>query len=100
MKKELFGPILYVYVYPDDEYKRTMELIDKSTTFALTGPVFARDRTAIAEAERALRQSAGNFYVNCKSSGAIVGHQPFGGIRSMKEDLIGADEVDYPSKKV
>ncbi|EWZ02738.1 1-pyrroline-5-carboxylate dehydrogenase [Fusarium oxysporum NRRL 32931] len=121
MKNELFGPILSIYVYPDAEYKQTMELIDRSTKFALTGAVFARDRTAIAEAEKALRQSAGNFYVNCKSSGAVVGHQPFGGgrasgtndkatstnllsrftsIRSMKEDLIGADEVEYPSNEV
>ncbi|KAM0280676.1 hypothetical protein ACHAO9_011084 [Fusarium lateritium] len=121
MKDELFGPVLSVYVYPDGEYEQTMELIDKSTKFALTGAVFARDRTAIAEAEKGLRQSAGNFYINCKSSGAVVGHQPFGGgrasgtndkatsinllsrftsIRSMKEDLVGADEVDYPSNEV
>ncbi|KAG4276021.1 delta-1-pyrroline-5-carboxylate dehydrogenase [Fusarium proliferatum] len=121
MKNELFGSILSVYVYPDAEYKHTMELIDRSTKFALTGAVFSRDRTAIAEVERALRQSAGNLYVNCKSSGAVVGHQPFGGdrtsvtndkatstnllsrftsIRSMKEGLVGADEVEYPSNEV
>lgn len=108
-------------MYPDAEYKQTMELIDRSTKFALTGAVFSRDRTAIAEAKKALRQSSGNFYVNCKSSGAAVGHQPFRGdrasgtndkttstnllsrftsIRSMKEDLVGADEVEYPSNEV
>ncbi|KAM5371005.1 hypothetical protein ACJZ2D_008202 [Fusarium nematophilum] len=121
LKTEFFGPLLTIYVYPDAEYEQTLSLIDKTTKFALTGAVFARDRTAIAAAERGLRQSAGNFYVNCKSSGAVVGHQPFGGgrssgtndkatstnllsrftsIRSMKEDLVGADEVEYPSNRV
>ncbi|KAI8650958.1 Multifunctional fusion protein [Fusarium keratoplasticum] len=121
LKTEFFGPLLTVYVYPDAEYEQTLSLIDKSTKFALTGAVFARDQDAIKAAEEGLRQSAGNFYINSKSSGAVVGHQPFGGsrasgtndkatstnlisrftsIRSMKEDLVGAYEVEYPSNKV
>lgn len=121
LKSEFFGPLLTVYVYPDAQYQETLSLIDSTTQFALTGAVFARDRSAISAAEEGLRQSAGNFYINCKSSGAVVGHQPFGGscgsgtndkatsanllsrftsIRSMKEDLVGADTVTYPSNEV
>lgn len=79
--EEIFGPVLTVYVYPDGEYEETLKLIDEATTFALTGSIFAQDRQAIEQAERALRFSAGNFYINDKPTGAIVGRQPFGGAR-------------------
>ncbi|KAJ0334573.1 hypothetical protein COL5a_000634 [Colletotrichum fioriniae] len=120
MKNELFGPILTVHVYPDAKYEEMLPVIDSTTQYGLTGAVFARDRSAIEAAERGLRHAAGNFYVNSKSSGAVVGHQPFGGgrasgtndkatsvnlltrftsMRSMKEDLVGADAVLYPSNE-
>jgi 1-pyrroline-5-carboxylate dehydrogenase len=78
---EWFGPILAVYVYDDAEYAKVLELVDGSTPYALTGAVFATDRTAIDQAHKALRFSAGNFYVNDKPTGAVVGQQPFGGSR-------------------
>jgi 1-pyrroline-5-carboxylate dehydrogenase len=78
---EWFGPILSVYVYDDAEYAKVLELVDGSTPYALTGAVFATDRGAIEQAHRALRFSAGNFYVNDKPTGAVVGQQPFGGSR-------------------
>jgi 1-pyrroline-5-carboxylate dehydrogenase len=78
---EWFGPILAVYVYDDAEYAKVLELVDDSTPYALTGAVFATDRGAIEQAHRALRFSAGNFYVNDKPTGAVVGQQPFGGSR-------------------
>ena len=79
---EFFGPVLSVYVYPDEDYVKVLDLVDTSTPYALTGAVFATDRTAIDEAHRALRFSAGNFYVNDKPTGAVVGRQPFGGSRA------------------
>jgi 1-pyrroline-5-carboxylate dehydrogenase len=79
---EFFGPILSVYVYADEDYPQVLDLIDTSTPYALTGAVFATDRTAIDEAHRALRFAAGNFYVNDKPTGAVVGRQPFGGSRA------------------
>lgn len=79
---EYFGPILAVHVYPDAEYERILELIDRTAPYALTGAVFADDRTAIQQAHRALRFAAGNFYVNDKPTGSIVGQQPFGGSRA------------------
>lgn len=81
MTEEIFGPVLTVYIYPDDEYKKTLKLCDESTNFALTGSIFARDRYAIVQAEQALRYAAGNFYINDKPTGAVVGRQPFGGAR-------------------
>ena len=81
MVEEIFGPVLTVYVYPDDRYEETLRLCDATSPYALTGAVFARDVGAVAEAEEALRWSAGNFYVNDKPTGAIVGRQPFGGAR-------------------
>jgi 1-pyrroline-5-carboxylate dehydrogenase len=78
---EWFGPILAVYVYDDAEYAKVLELVDGSTPYALTGSVFATDRAAIEQAHRALRFAAGNFYVNDKPTGAVVGQQPFGGSR-------------------
>jgi 1-pyrroline-5-carboxylate dehydrogenase len=79
---EFFGPILSVYVYADEDYPKIFDLIDTSTPYALTGAVFATERTAIDEAQRALRFAAGNFYVNDKPTGAVVGRQPFGGSRA------------------
>ncbi|KAK1143293.1 1-pyrroline-5-carboxylate dehydrogenase [Aspergillus melleus] len=82
MKNEFFGPILSVYVYPDSQFEETLAQVNKGTKFGLTGLFFAKDRSAIEVAERLLRHSAGNFYINCKNSGAVVGHQPFGGSRA------------------
>ena len=79
---ELFGPIVTVYVYPDGEYAEMLQAIDRMSKYALTGSVFARDRAAIAEAEAVLRHAAGNFYINDKPTGAVVGQQPFGGARA------------------
>jgi 1-pyrroline-5-carboxylate dehydrogenase len=79
---EFFGPILSVYVYPDEDWTKVLDLVDTSTPYALTGAVFATDRTAVEEAHRALRFAAGNFYVNDKPTGAVVGRQPFGGARA------------------
>ena len=79
--EEIFGPVLTVYVYPDDQYEQTLKLCDESTEYGLTGSIFAKDRRAIALAERVLRFAAGNFYINDKPTGAIVGRQPFGGAR-------------------
>jgi 1-pyrroline-5-carboxylate dehydrogenase len=78
---EWFGPILAVYVYDDADYAKVLELVDGSTPYALTGAVFATDRTAVEQAHKALRFAAGNFYVNDKPTGAVVGQQPFGGSR-------------------
>lgn len=82
MTTELFGPVLTVFEYPDEEWLKTMSLINVTSPYALTGAVFARDRTAVSQASNKLRDAAGNFYVNCKSTGAIVGQQPFGGSRA------------------
>ncbi|KAL3252955.1 hypothetical protein ABHI18_009813 [Aspergillus niger] len=121
MKNEFFGPILSVYVYPDSKFEDTLSEVDSSTKFGLTGAIFARGRSAIESAEKQLRHSAGNFYINCKTSGAVVGHQPFGGSRasgtndkatstnlvarfasicSIKEDFQLTDDVTYPSNEV
>ncbi len=82
MCEELFGPVLTVYVYPDAEWTATLELLDRTSPYALTGAVFARDRAAVLEADRVLRYAAGNYYVNDKPTGAVVGQQPFGGGRA------------------
>ncbi|MCH9734772.1 MAG: L-glutamate gamma-semialdehyde dehydrogenase [Actinomycetia bacterium] len=79
---EYFGPILAVHVYPDQEYGRILDVVDAGARYALTGAVIADDRSAVMQAERQLRHAAGNFYVNDKPSGAVVGQQPFGGSRS------------------
>lgn len=81
MTTELFGPVLTVYVYDDAKWTDTLTLVDTTSAYGLTGAVFARDRNAIAQAQRALRQAAGNFYINDKPTGAVVGQQPFGGAR-------------------
>jgi 1-pyrroline-5-carboxylate dehydrogenase len=79
---EYFGPILAVHVYPDADYERILRLVDETSPYALTGAVFADDRAAVQQAHRELRFAAGNFYVNDKPTGSIVGQQPFGGSRA------------------
>jgi 1-pyrroline-5-carboxylate dehydrogenase len=82
MRDELFGPIVTAYVYPQKRWKETLDLVDDTAPYALTGAIFARDRDAIEEAHRELEYAAGNFYVNDKPTGAVVGQQPFGGARA------------------
>ena len=82
MCEEIFGPVLTAHVYPASRWRETLTLVDQTSPYALTGAVFARDRGAIAEADRALRHSAGNYYINDKPTGAVVGQQPFGGSRA------------------
>lgn len=124
LSTELFGPILTLYIYDDslpDAFADVCALIDRTSAYGLTGSVFASDREAIRYAEEALRDAAGNFYINCKSTGAVVGQQPFGGarasgtndkagslnllgrfvsVRSIKEEFVGATSVGYPSNEV
>jgi 1-pyrroline-5-carboxylate dehydrogenase len=120
MKKELFGPVLVVYVYPDAKWADIPQLIDSTAPYALTGSIFAQDSAAIRHAEDKLRHSAGNFYINTKSSGSVVGQQPFGGmrgsgtndkvgsvnvlsrftsVRAIKEDFEGTPKFAYPSNE-
>jgi 1-pyrroline-5-carboxylate dehydrogenase len=82
MKEEIFGPVLTVWVYDDGELERALEICDRGTPYALTGAIFAQERAAIARLTRALTHAAGNFYVNDKPTGAVVGQQPFGGGRA------------------
>lgn len=124
LSTELFGPILITYVYdssPSSSLSNVCKLIDCTSDYALTGAIFAKDRQVIRFAEDALRNSAGNFYINVKCTGAVVGQQPFGGarasgtndkagsqnllsrfvsMRSVKEDFVGTEEVKYPSNEV
>jgi 1-pyrroline-5-carboxylate dehydrogenase len=114
---EYFGPVLAVHVYDDAEYDRVLTQMEAAAPYALTGAVIAQDRTAIAHAQRALRHAAGNFYVNDKPTGAVVGQQPFGGgrasgtndkagaaqnlqrwtsTRSIKETFVPATDHRYP----
>ena len=114
---EYFGPLLGVCVYEDARWSETLELIDRTSSYALTGAVFATERAAVVEAATTLRQAAGNFYVNDKPTGAVVGQQPFGGARasgtndkagslwnlmrwvsprSVKEALLSPTTIDYP----
>lgn len=116
--KEFFGPVLTAYVYPDAEYESIMDKIDQSTKYGLTGSVFARDRDAVRLAEDKLRYSAGNFYINDKCTGAVVGQQWFGGgrmsgtndkagsgnilnrfvsVRNVKENFYELTDYRYPS---
>jgi 1-pyrroline-5-carboxylate dehydrogenase len=82
MHEELFGPVLSVFVYKDDEYSETLEILDKTSIYALTGAVFAHDREVVEETTARLVNAAGNFYINDKPTGAVVGQQPFGGSRN------------------
>jgi 1-pyrroline-5-carboxylate dehydrogenase len=83
---EYFGPILAVHVYPDRDYEEMLAQAADIAPYALTGAILATDRTAIAQATDALRYSAGNFYINDKPTGAVVGQQPFGGARASGTD--------------
>ncbi|SDH18429.1 L-glutamate gamma-semialdehyde dehydrogenase [Propionivibrio dicarboxylicus] len=117
MVEEIFGPVLTVYVYPDEELDATLHACDTATRYALTGAIFAQDRQAVVDMERALSHAAGNFYINDKPTGAVVGQQPFGGSRgsgtndkagsavnlyrwlsqrAIKETLVPRTVVNYP----
>ena len=117
MCEELFGPVMTVHVYPAGKWRETLDLVNGTSPYALTGAVFARDRAALAEASQVLRNAAGNFYLNDKPTGAVVGQQPFGGgrasgtndkagsilnlvrwvsPRSIKETLVSPTDYRYP----
>jgi 1-pyrroline-5-carboxylate dehydrogenase len=117
MVEEIFGPVLTVFVYEDSDFEATMDLVDSTSEYALTGAIFARDRMVIDRATKRLEHSAGNFYVNDKPTGAAVGQQPFGGARgsgtndkagsvlnlwrwtsarTIKETLVPARHYGYP----
>jgi 1-pyrroline-5-carboxylate dehydrogenase len=80
--EEIFGPVLTAHAYDDAKWRETLEVVDRTSPYALTGSVFARDRAAILEAGTVLRNAAGNFYINDKPTGAVVAQQPFGGSRA------------------
>ena len=82
MKKELFGPVLTIYVYDDKDFKKTLKLIDQTSEYALTGAIFSKNRSIISDALKELKMAAGNFYINDKPTGAVVSQQPFGGGRA------------------
>lgn len=82
MQEELFGPVITIYVYEDDKFSETLTLVDQTSEYALTGAILAQDRYAVVEATKALKNCAGNFYINDKPTGAVVGQQPFGGARA------------------
>jgi 1-pyrroline-5-carboxylate dehydrogenase len=117
METELFGPIITIYVYDDENWAETLQLLDTTSEYALTGAVFSQDRYAIEQATVALQNAAGNFYINDKPTGAVVGMQPFGGARSsgtndkagsalnllrwvsprtIKETFVTAEDYRYP----
>jgi 1-pyrroline-5-carboxylate dehydrogenase len=82
MCEEIFGPVLTLYVYDANKWEETLKLVDETSPYALTGAVLAQDRYAVEQATKALRNCAGNFYINDKPTGAVVGQQPFGGARA------------------
>lgn len=117
MQEEIFGPVLSVYVYADKDFEKTLDLVDRTSPYALTGAIFAKDRQVIAQASERLRHAAGNFYINDKPTGAVVGQQPFGGarasgtndkagsilnlyrwvsLRSIKENFLSPTDYRYP----
>lgn len=117
MVEEIFGPILSVFVYEDQDWKETLKVVDSSSPYSLTGSVFSQDRYAINEAYKALENASGNFYINDKPTGAVVGQQPFGGgrasgtndkagskmnllrwtsVRSVKETFVSPKDYKYP----
>ncbi|KIK64598.1 hypothetical protein GYMLUDRAFT_39635 [Collybiopsis luxurians FD-317 M1] len=121
MVEEIFGPVVTVYVFEDEDYEKTLQLIDTSTEYGLTGSIFASERKALITGTNALRNAAGNVYYNEKCTGAVVGQQPFGGARasgtndkagsmsifyrfvsarSIKENFVGLEEFGYPSNLV
>ena len=81
MCEEIFGPVLTMYVYDDEKWEETLDLLDSTSEYALTGAIFSQDRYAAGTAAHKLRNAAGNFYINDKPTGAVVGQQPFGGAR-------------------
>jgi 1-pyrroline-5-carboxylate dehydrogenase len=82
MVEEIFGPVLTILLYDDEDYEQTLELCDSSSMYALTGAIFSKDRGAVSTAMSKLEHAAGNFYINDKPTGAVVGQQPFGGGRA------------------
>ncbi|KAL0950275.1 hypothetical protein HGRIS_010255 [Hohenbuehelia grisea] len=121
MREEIFGPVITAYVFEDSDFDKTLELIDSTTEYALTGAIFASDRKALISATNKLRNAAGNVYYNEKCTGAVVGQQPFGGARgsgtndkagsisifyrfvsarSIKENFVGLEDFSYPSNLV
>lgn len=117
MCTELFGPVITIYVYEDDDWKKTLKLVDETSEYALTGAIFSNDRYVIEYASTILENAAGNFYINDKPTGAVVGQQPFGGARSsgtndkagsvwnllrwvsartIKETFVPAEDYKYP----
>ena len=91
MCEEIFGPVLTIYVYPEDQFEQTLEILDKTSDYALTGSIISNDRYSILVATKKLENAAGNFYINDKPTGAVVGQQPFGGARgSGTNDKAGA----------
>ena len=82
MREELFGPVVTTFVYDENRWADTLDLVDEGAPYGLTGAVFSHDRAAVREAQERLRYAAGNFYVNDKPTGAVVGQQPFGGARA------------------
>jgi 1-pyrroline-5-carboxylate dehydrogenase len=82
MCEEIFGPVVTIHRYADARWQETLKLVDETSPYALTGAVFSQDRSAVAQAATALRFAAGNFYINDKPTGAVVGQQPFGGSRA------------------
>jgi 1-pyrroline-5-carboxylate dehydrogenase len=121
MTEEIFGPVLTVFVFEDKDYEKTLEMIDNTSEYALTGAIFSSSRAALLTATNKLRNAAGNVYYNEKCTGAVVGQQPFGGgrasgtndkagsisifyrfvsARSIKENFVGIEEVGYPSNLV
>uniref|UniRef100_A0A8C7Y9N4 Aldehyde dehydrogenase 4 family, member A1 n=1 Tax=Oryzias sinensis TaxID=183150 RepID=A0A8C7Y9N4_9TELE len=93
MSEEIFGPVLSVYVYPDKKYREVLQLIDRTSPYALTGAVFAHDKKVIDEAAKVLRNAAGNYYVNDKSTGSVVAQQPFGGARASGESPFASESL-------
>jgi 1-pyrroline-5-carboxylate dehydrogenase len=81
MREEIFGPVMTIYVFKDSDFDKTLDLVDKTSEYALTGAILANDRYIVEKATKALKNSAGNFYINDKPTGAVVGKQPFGGAR-------------------
>ncbi|MBN1957623.1 MAG: L-glutamate gamma-semialdehyde dehydrogenase [Desulfuromonadales bacterium] len=117
MEEEIFGPVMTMYCYQDDEYEETLELCDQTSPYSLTGAIFAQDRTAISLAMKKLENASGNFYINDKPTGAVVGQQPFGGgrasgtndkagskqnlmrwasVRAIKENFLPPQSFEYP----
>ena len=91
MCEEIFGPVVTIYVYHSENFEQTLELADRTSPYALTGSIFSQDRYATELATKKLRHAAGNFYINDKPTGAVVGQQPFGGARgSGTNDKAGA----------